>query len=172
MAATYEPIATTTLGSAGNSLTFSSIPATYTDLRLVVVAFDASNDSTTANLFFQFNTDTGSNYSSTHLRGNGSAASSTRLTNTTVMPLTYQTSLADNTTTPTMGIADIFSYAGSTYKTALILNANDQNGSGSVEAFVGLWRNTAAINEIKVFMGGGLNLKAGTTATLYGILKA
>ena len=38
MPATYEPIATTTLGSAATNITFSSIPATYTDLRLVLVA--------------------------------------------------------------------------------------------------------------------------------------
>jgi hypothetical protein len=36
MATTYEPIATTTLGTAAAFITFSSIPATYTDLRLVV----------------------------------------------------------------------------------------------------------------------------------------
>jgi hypothetical protein len=37
MPATYEPIATTTLGTAAAFITFSSIPATYTDLRLVIV---------------------------------------------------------------------------------------------------------------------------------------
>ena len=34
--ATYEPIATQTLASAAASITFSSIAATYTDLRLVL----------------------------------------------------------------------------------------------------------------------------------------
>jgi hypothetical protein len=36
MAATYEPIATQTLGSAATSITFSSIAADWTDLRLVL----------------------------------------------------------------------------------------------------------------------------------------
>jgi hypothetical protein len=38
MAKTYEPIATTTLGSAAASITFSSIPATYTDLNNCFIA--------------------------------------------------------------------------------------------------------------------------------------
>jgi hypothetical protein len=37
MPATYEPIATTTLGGAAATITFSSISSAYTDLRIVLV---------------------------------------------------------------------------------------------------------------------------------------
>jgi len=79
MPATYEPIATTTL-TGGTSYTFTSIPATYTDLVLVVNAATASGSS---NLAMQFNADTGSNYSFTRIFGNGSSASSSRAANVT-----------------------------------------------------------------------------------------
>ena len=45
MPATYEPIATTTLGSAQATVTFSSIPGTYTDLVLIT---NSRSDSTTS----------------------------------------------------------------------------------------------------------------------------
>ena len=79
---TYSTIATTTLASAAASYTFSSIPTTYTDLILVLNgSFDTFN-----NVRFQVgngSVDTGSNYSATRLLGDGSAASSDRISNTT-----------------------------------------------------------------------------------------
>ncbi len=39
MPKTYEPIATTTLGSAAATVTFSTIPGTYTDLVLIDYQF-------------------------------------------------------------------------------------------------------------------------------------
>jgi hypothetical protein len=81
MPATYEPIATTTLGSAASSITFSSIPATYTDLRLSVTTADAG--ATATYLALQFNSDTGANYSRTRITGNGSTATSNRTTGDT-----------------------------------------------------------------------------------------
>jgi hypothetical protein len=74
MAPTYEPIATTTLGTAAASITFSSIPATYTDLRLVVVAKAVS----ASTLDVRFNNDSGTNYSKTEISGDGSSAVSFR----------------------------------------------------------------------------------------------
>ena len=62
---TYEPIATNTLGSAASSVTFSSIPSTYTDL---IVVMNYANSTGLADVFFRFNGDTGSNYSDTILK--------------------------------------------------------------------------------------------------------
>lgn len=166
MAVTYEPIATTTLGSAAANITFNSIPSTYTDLRLVLVGTTATNST---NLYIQFNSDTASNYSVTTLYGTGAAAGSSRLTSQTVISLNVDG--AASSTIPHLYTADIFAYAGSTFKTCLLTANEDKNGSGYVETTVGLWRSTTAINAIKVYASAG-NLNTGFVATLYGILKA
>ena len=163
--ATYIPIATQTLGSASSSITFSSIPNTYTDLRLVV-----SNAITSAgdNLAIQINGDTGANYSLTNLRGQGTTAISGNATSTNRVYFDSSSSLS--TTVPQAYFIDIFSYAGSTNKTVLGAAAADMNGSGSVELTVGLWRSTAAITSITVKTDGGVNtFNTGTIFTLWGI---
>jgi hypothetical protein len=165
MPATYEPIATTTLGSAASSITFSTIPATYTDLKLVVVC--KSVGSSTG--YVQFNSDTGSNYSRLNVRGNGSVAASNANSNISDgVPI--QTSNATGTN-PVLWTLDIFSYAGSTNKTTLASASNDQNGSGNLEWSIGLWRNTAVITSLKL-QSTIDNFDTGTTATLYGIKAA
>lgn len=155
-------IATTTLGTAASTITFSSIPSTYTDLRLIFITTTSING---ANINLRFNSDTGTNYSSTWLEGNGTSASSYRATNDTRFQLTNG---AGTTTIPSFTILDIFNYAGSTYKTALDNVSGDTNGSGYVFRSVQMWRSTSAINRIDLTPTSG-NFNAGTTATLYGI---
>ena len=169
MPSTYEPIATTTLGSAAASITFSSIPATYTDLRLVLVGKGNGGEIYPKGYF---NSDSSSsNYSYTTLEGNGSAASSGGNTNNDRFALL--TTGYPNNTVFTFVTFDIFSYAGSTFKTGLATTSTDKNGSGGTGRIVNLWRSTAAITGITVTDGGaGFGWAAGTTATLYGILKA
>jgi hypothetical protein len=68
---------------------------------------------------------------------------------------------------------DLFSYAGSTNKTILTTTSTDKNGSGGVGRIVSLWRSTSAITGITITDGGaGFGWASGTTATLYGILRA
>lgn len=164
MPATYEPIATTTLSSAASTITFSSIPSTYTDLRLVLAVTDVSSSAT---IRLVFNSDTGTNYSRTNLYGDGSSVISNRTTNAT--NITMGNAITAGTTA--FFNADIFSYAGATNKTALININNDRNGSGFVFSMVSLWRSTSAINQIEINHNGG-TMSTGTTATLYGIKAA
>lgn len=165
MATTYEPIATTTLGSAAATITFSSISSAYTDLRLVLIP----TASTSTDAAVRFNSDTATNYSLTYLSGNGTSASSGNATNQNRLYLTWIGPI--QTATPIMKTLDIFSYAGSTYKTCLGTNSSDLNGSGTTSREVHLWRSTAAINRIDILMSSG-TFNTGTTATLYGILRA
>jgi hypothetical protein len=163
MASTYEPIATTTLGTAAATLTLSTIPGSYTDLVLV-----ASVKASTSGqgLTMQFNGDggAGSLYSTTGLRGNGTAASSFRQSNTNNVLLS---NFAEPPTgSPNVCIAQFSNYSNTTtYKTVLV-RANSA-GFG-VDALVGLWRNTNAITSIKIDISGG-NMSIGSTFTLYGI---
>jgi hypothetical protein len=165
MPATYEPIATTTLGSAASSITFSSIPATYTDLRLVLFVKTSAGD----DLQLRFNTSTTTAYSYIYLYGNGTATASGSQTTVTYINPSQPNQLP--TTQFSLITADIFSYAGSTNKTVLCTNSNDLSGSGVVERTVGLWRDTSAINQIVLSPSSG-QFTIGTSATIYGILKA
>jgi len=166
MPATYEPIMTTTLTTSTVSFSLSSIPSTYTDLRLVMSHLAAGSYGWAS---YRFNGDTGSNYSDTYIRGVGTAAQSSRNTSVTKIEVGgYQDA---TTTIPALTIMDIFSYAGSTNKTVLINYSSDSNGAGTVYRQVSLWRNTAAINSITITRENW-NFTSGTTATLYGIKNA
>ena len=160
---TYTPIATTTLGSATASYTFSSIPSTYTDLVVVAVLTGTPNG---INPQIEYNGDTGSNYSLTWVRGNGSAASSTRYSNQTSAYLGY---IRNDQPSPI--IINIENYANTTtYKTCLFRwnTAGDEVGAG-----VALWRSTAAINAVKIKSANPADsFTIGSTFTLYGIAAA
>ena len=162
-AATYEPIATNTVsGSSTTSVSFTSIPSTYTDLILVVNGSTSSADQ----IDLRFNSDSGSNYSMTAMYGDGSSAASARATNTTYM---YGGGWL-STTNSTL-IIQFMNYANTTtYKTALWRGNATSN---YVHAAAGLWRSTSAITQIDVSRHtAGVTFSSGTTMTLYGIRSA
>jgi hypothetical protein len=162
MSSTYEPIATTTLGSAQSTVTFSSIVGTYTDLILVTA--DIINATNLLGMYLQFNSDTGSNYSRTFLEGNGSSASSSRSSNQSSMMIGRSYG-GDRT----MNIFQIQNYSNATtFKTALCRYGSGGTSS-SLGAAVGLWRSTSSITSITVGLESGANMSSGCTFTLYGI---
>ena len=165
MASTYEPIATTTLGSATATITFSSISSAYTDLRLVFVY---TTNTANRTLQIRYNNDSSALYSSTRLWGDGTTVTTDRNTNGT--ELIVQTA-STSATIPVYFEADIFSYAGSTYKTGLFGDAGDKNGSGQVGKCVGLWRSTSAITAVRITAQSSYFVN-GSTANLYGIAAA
>lgn len=165
MPATYEPIATTTLGSAASTITFSSIGSGYTDLRLVL----SGSLTASLQLNLRFNNISTTTYSITNLVGDGATASSSRGSNQTEMNFNY--GFLATSAQPILATADVFSYAGSTNKTTLFTFHQDRNGSGFIERNVGLWRNTSAITRLDIITSTS-TMAAGFTATLYGILKA
>jgi hypothetical protein len=155
MPSTYTPIATTTLGSAASSVTFSSISAAYTD---IVMVFNGSL-SVGSGLTFQVNGAT-SGFSDTFLIGYGSSASSGRDTSAT------SSFFGDIGTTNSTAILNFMNYSNTTtYKTVLSRGSAAGNG---VSASVGLWQSTSAINQIKILSPSG-NITTGSTFTLYGI---
>jgi hypothetical protein len=162
--ATYEPIVT--VSPTSSPFEFTSIPATYTDLRVVVSVLTSVAGS---GITMQINNDTGTNYSQTDLNGDSTSATSNRASNEDRWYLTGVTANTTSTTIPLLQVIDIFSYAGSTNKTGLITHSGDKNGSGRVARRVALWRSTSAITSLKFFI---TNVTTGTTATLYGIKAA
>ena len=169
--ATYEPIATQTLASAAASITFSSIAATYTDLRLVLTALSATSAGTYPYVYFNGISGT-TNYSQTNISANGATAISSAETSVGSTYLVGSGTFVFCTDViPGTATLDIFSYAGSTNKTTLCSTSIDTNGAGNVARSVILWRSTAAITSINLGKLGQ-NYGIGTTATLYGIKAA
>ena len=168
MASTYEKIATTTLGSATATVTFSSISGSYTDLVLIGnLGGSVANNSCK----IQFNSDTGTNYSLTEIQGNGTTASSRRISNNAYAYFSYDT--APSTAIEFVGIFQINNYSNTTTYKTYLSRANGAHAAASpgTSATVGLWRNTSAINRLDITMSSG-NLITGSTFTIYGILKA
>jgi hypothetical protein len=164
MATTYEPIATTTLGSAAADVTFSSISGTYTDLVVIYNALAATGN---PDMTCQINGDTATNYSATRLTGNGTAASSARYSSQSFCR--FDEFAAATTTAATTGLVSVMNYSNATtYKT--LISRSNQAGSG-VEAFVNLWRSTAAITSLKFAFTSG-NIATNAVFTLYGIKAA
>jgi len=164
MPKTYEPIATTTVATTGNTVTFSSIPATYTDLILVSFARRGINSSGGDGLKCQFNGDSASNYSFSFGAGDGSSANYSTSTGQTIF---IAGSCGDSKYNAS--ICHILNYANtSTYKTVLT-RANDTTDQ-NVSISVSLWRSTSAINSIYINAANGFN--SDTIFTLYGIKAA
>ena len=165
---TYTPLATTTLGSASNTVTFSSIPSTYTDLIIVTDA-GASVISEVDLRVGNSSVDTGSNYSVTKLTGDGSTATSVRQSGQTYWRPNYN-SLYDNANGKSVHIFQFMNYSNTTTNKTVLSRAN--NAGAGVDAIVGLWRSTAAITSMVLNAQTGGTFDVGSTFTLYGIKAA
>jgi hypothetical protein len=157
---TMTPIATNTLVSATNSITFSSIPQGYTDLILI----HSNISGTTQQLRLTFNGDSGSNYSTTELYGTGSAAGSGFGNDETKINIGFF-----NASAVSNSIVSFQNYSNTNAFKTLIGRYN--NAANQLAAVVGLWRSTAAITSITIVAQTG-NFAVDSSFTLYGIKAA
>lgn len=164
MALTYEPIATVTVASTGSTVTFSSIPGTYTDFVLVSSARRGVDGSGGAGLNIQVNGDSGTNYSSIGYSYNivGTGASKSNNQNNI-----FAGNCEDGIYTAS--ICHFMNYANtSNFKSMITRTASV--GSQGIGVAINTWRSTAAITSI--FINPVSGLWAGSTFTLYGIKAA
>lgn len=168
MTNTFIKISTVTVGSGGaSSIDFTSIPQTYTDLKIVVSA-----RSTLAQIYgsgyLQFNGDTSSNYKYIRLGGNGASAGTDSATGTTSIIYEF---VGASSTASIFANAEIYipNYTGSTQKSVSIDSVGENNAATAYATFAaGLWTNTAAITSIKLYSDSQTTVQY-STATLYGI---
>jgi hypothetical protein len=164
----YESIATVTVGSGGSSsISFNSIPSTYTHLQ--IRALSGSNPAG-YNSGVRFNSDTGSNYYGHGLAGSGpGSVSSFSLGSQTFVSISFN----GITNTQFAGlVVDILDYANTNKnKTIRSLNGRDNNGSGDIYVMSGSWGNTSAINSITIVAPSATFIEYSHFA-LYGIKGA
>jgi hypothetical protein len=177
--AAYDPgafvsIATATGTGSSGTITFSSIPSTYTSLQLRVLG-RTTRTNTDSTLGIRFNNDTGSNYTYHYLSGSGASASAAGFTAQTA---SYNAVISGSTTASNvMGVAiiDVHDYTSTTRnKTIRTFTGWDTNNvtGGSVSLYSGLWLNTAAVNRIDLIIADGSNWASNAVFSLYGIKGA
>jgi hypothetical protein len=163
----YESISTTTVTTAVSSVTFSSIPATYTHLQIRGII----NKSTVGDVAMRmsFNSDTGTNYTYHFTDGNGTSVISGG-TGSDLMDVFYPISTTASIFSG--AIIDILDYANTNkYKNSRTLAGTAENGSGRFGLKSGLWMNTNAITSITLNPSSG-NFSQYSQFALYGIKGA
>ena len=166
---TYTLISSNVLTSSAASVTFSSIPATYTDL---VLKYASRSDTSTTSLNITFNSDTATNYSSTYLYGDGTNAVSGRDTSVAnINEAVKSNASASTANTFTNNEIYIPSYTVSQNKPLSSFTAMELNSATNTYVGAGahLWRNTAAVSSIQLALAGGANFVSGSSFYLYGI---
>ena len=153
---TYVALATFTATGSETSVTFSSIPASYRDLVLVV----AGTASTATQIFGRLNSDSGSNYTNVYMRGYSSGTQSSSGTQTYFQG-TYLGSSA------TQFIMQIMDYSA-TDKHKTVLNRLDRDGGTQTFALAERWASTSAVTSVDLTLNSG-TVSSGTTFSLYGI---
>lgn len=168
MPGTYFPISSTTLSSTSSNIAFTSIPQTYTDLRMIISA--PANTSSNSYMVGTFNSDVTSSYSVTELRGSYGAVSSQR-TLTTAEGNYLAPAFGTTPTDSGVLIWDIFSYTSSTIAKSSLVKQAVNNGDEGMSIISNLWRNTSAITRIDVVVIGS-PFAVGSVISLYGIKAA
>jgi hypothetical protein len=178
MATTYTLISSVTVGSGGAaSITFSSIPSTYTDLNILLSPRSALSSSR-AEFYLTVNSDTGSNYNSTRLQGYDSnqvlSASSSSVAptgNTSFGRITADTATASTFSNVSLYIPN---YASSNQKSMSIdwVAENNSSTTWTVGMSAVLWTGTAAITSLSFSNESSSNFMQYSTAYLYGISNA
>ena len=174
--AAFTVIDHTELGVAAASWTEASIPSSYDHLYLVMSTRAASGAQFT-NMFYNFNGDTGTNYSETQLYANSSTVQSYRAS--TGAYIEYQAfvacggMLADTFSSTTVWIPN---YANTTgfkqmYTTSAVDNDSTTDSEWRLSMGAALWHDTSAIDEILITCAGS-DFVQYSTFTLYGVTGA
>ena len=162
------PIAYAVANGTSSTISFTNIPQTYQDL--MIVGFARTDNSISTGFSYYLNSAGLGSFSQTLLIGNGSSASSTRYTTSNcygvvspLLPFSTSTSGVFSSTE-----LHILNYTNSTtYKTSILRNACDLNGSGETDLVVNTYLSTSPITSIVIDTNG--NFVTGTKFAIYGI---
>jgi hypothetical protein len=154
---TYTPLATVTLGASASSVTFSSIPATYRDLILIITGTVASS----GNLSIRLNGDTGSNYSYVFAGGDGSSATSSSATEPYMNMARLETGQGTNK-------IDFMDYSATDKHTTALVRRTAPASATLMAAQ--RWANTAAVTSIVIAPIAATTFNSGCTFNLFGVI--
>ena len=169
---TFTLIASSTVGSGGAaSIDFTSIPSTYTDLKIVVSA--RSSYSSSEGVLMQFNGSSGANYFYRQLYGFGSSSPGSYTPGSGQTSCLVGTMGGTNFTASTFDSVEIYipNYTSSNNKSFSVDSVAENNSatSNQLDLIAGLWSQTAAITSISFTSYNSANFVQYSTFYLYGI---
>jgi hypothetical protein len=169
----FESIATVTVGGGGSSsISFTSIPATYSHLQLRFMARSSRNQNA-GYAVISYNSDTSTNYSYHSLYGQGSSVAADAVATSNYQTLIYLPGALRTASVFGVAVVDILDYANTNkYKTLRVLDGYDSNGAGELAFQSGNWRNTDAITSITITEYNSNNFIEYSSFALYGIKAA
>jgi hypothetical protein len=166
----YTLIASNTLASATSSVTFSSIPATYTDL--IVKHSSRTSAQSDVTTYLQLNGDTGNNYTYRSGYSDYNAGTPYGVANGTANSGLAGMHSWSTMTSDTFGASEIqiCNYTSSTAKQWLAWGCAETNGATTYQALsINTWSGTSAINSVKLFpTPSSGNFVVGSTFYIYG----
>ena len=160
--ATYELISTGNGNGSADTITLSSIPATYTDLVLVIKAKNVSGAISGVRLRFNGDTTDG-NYSGVRVSVGPSTIDDER------DPAGSYVINAVNDEF-NVGVVNIMGYSSTAFrKSTLTLSGWARSGSDFIRVHLGTWKDTSAITSVTLFNDSSYAWTTDSTITLYGI---
>ena len=173
--ATYTLISSNVLSSSAASVTFSSIPSTYTDL---VLRWSARDDN--ADVYsiprISFNSDSASNYSRTQLEGYGAGGSASGNAANQSFIAAFYTFDGNTATSNTFSNSELYipNYTSTNSRQLSIFGVSETSSSSAyMSATAALYRGSSSISSITITKGGfASNILAGSSFYLYGISNA
>jgi hypothetical protein len=167
----FESIASAAGNGSSNTITFSSIPSTYTSLQVRIFGKDTRN-STQYSVDGTITLNSVTTYGMHYLRGNGTTASASGAASNTIiiLPNAIATSRSGMTSVGSVAIIDIHDYKSTTRnKTVRAFGGIDTNGVGQFGPYLasGVSVDTAAVTSIT--LGCDTAWTTDTTIALYGV---
>lgn len=154
---TYTALATFTVATPVQIVTFSSINQSFRDLIIVV---EGLFETGSGNVLLRFNSDSGSNYPNIYLIGTNASATSQAFTGS------FAYGGGFNTTTRGVSVWDIMDYSA-TDKQKTVINRTGTHADASY-AWASRWTNTSAITSVQVW--ANTKFWTNSTISLYGII--
>jgi hypothetical protein len=167
----FEPLGAVLAPSAGlSSITFSSIPSTYTRLQLRG-RLRTNDTGSFNNQQMRFNSDTGSYYTSHWMQGDGSSTTAGLVAIGATNFNDFMRAASNSLTAGifTSIVIDILDYSNTNKNTTFrALQGIDANGSGIVGITSGVYLLNDAVHTITINPSGGTAI-AGSSFALYGV---
>jgi hypothetical protein len=165
MPQTYEAIATTTLSSNQSTITFASIPQTYTDLVVSCVGYGAGGG---GSIVVKINSNSGSIYNTSYVYTDGSTVTSGKTGDLTTG--CFMGRIMTSTTDMGGGYFHIMNYSSSSTHKIMI----GQNVAAAPITWyaIGSARSNTAVTRLDLTVESSVPFASGFQATIYGIKSA